>query len=469
MKVSIAPYSEASRNLRIDSDFFRDDYMKAVSLVSRKRHEQVESLAYVSDGNHLKIAEEFSESSGVRYLRGQDISTDMVLSNRNVVYIPDNFFRRLKRSHIFKNDILVTIVGANTGLVALVFSPPRRLVASCKLGIVRPRGGILSGYLHSFLSGRYGQSQVLRSVRGGGQTGLILPDLRKLAIIRCGEKFERKVHEISIRAHVLMSSSSQIYKVEEEHLLKLLGLAGWSPKKKLSFVRTFSMVLEGQRLDAEYFRPMYDEILANLKDYRHGCAPVSELFKTNKTYLKVRPDVLYQYVEIGSIDISSGQIQPSPILGKDLPANAKIKLKQGDLLLSKVRTYRGAVGIARNEDLIGSSAFTILQETGEVNRETAYVFFRSAPILNLSMKYNAGTSYPVIDDNDILRLPFPLIPRETQQRFRSRITEMYRTNMLSRRLLQISKRGVEIAIEKNEKEAEEWIDGEIDAQEGTES
>ena len=38
---------------------------------------------------------------------------------------------------------------------------------------------------------------------------------------------------------------------------------------------------------------------------------------------------------------------------------------------------------------------------------------------------------------------------------------MYKTKKLSKRLLEIAKRGVEMAIEKNEKEAEKWIHQEL--------
>lgn len=76
-------------------------------------------------------------------------------------------------------------------------------------------------------------------------------------------------------------------------------------------------------------------------------------------------------------------------------------------------------------------------------------------------KYNAGTSYPVIDDADILNLPFPPILEKTQQQIKQEITEMYTAKALSKRLLDIAKRSVEIAIEKNEKDAQNWIDAEL--------
>ena len=173
-----------------------------------------------------------------------------------------------------------------------------------------------------------------------------------------------------------------------------------------------------------------------------------------------RPDPMSSMsflVEISSVNTLSGEIEPLCLAGKDLPANAKIKLNNGDLIISKVRTYRGAAAIVQNDSLVGNGAFTVLQESEKINKETAYVYFKSAPMLKLSLKYNAGTAYPVIDNTDILNLPFPLIPDKAQQHIKQKITEMYNAKTLSRRLLDIAKRGVEIAIEKSENDAEKWI------------
>lgn len=74
---------------------------------------------------------------------------------------------------------------------------------------------------------------------------------------------------------------------------------------------------------------------------------------------------------------------------------------------------------------------------------------------------NAGTSYPVIDDNDILNLPFPIIPRDIQDEMQGKITGMYSAKVLSKHLLCIAKRGVEMATEQNEKDALRWIETEL--------
>ncbi|MCC7543570.1 hypothetical protein IT415_02580 [bacterium] len=52
----------------------------------------------------------------------------------------------------------------------------------------------------------------------------------------------------------------------------------------------------------------------------------------------------------------------------------------------------------------------------------------------------------------------PKIDSKTQDEIKQKIAKMYETKKLSKSLLEIAKRGVEMAIEKDEQEAEKWIE-----------
>jgi len=271
MQIRIANFSEAVANERIDAQFFCPEYADSCNIVAKGTYDNLSNIAYISDGNHLKIAEEFNTTDGVRYLRGQDLGTDMMLSDRNVVNIPEVLFKELKRSHIFKLDILVTIVGANTGLVGLVYDPPAKLVANCKLGIIRAdTSKIFPGYLYAFLISKFGQHQILRSVRGGGQTGLILPDMRKIHITRLKSDFEKIITEIVLSGHQKFIESKREITDAQTLLLSELGLLNWQSKHRRTFVKNYSETQEAGRIDAEYFQPKYEEIIKAIKNYPGG-------------------------------------------------------------------------------------------------------------------------------------------------------------------------------------------------------
>lgn len=464
MQVTVAHLSEAILNERIDSQFFKPEYVKSYEVVSKGTYSSLSDIAHITDGNHLKIAENFDDENGIRYLRGQDLGTDMILNDRNVVHIPESCFNTLKRSHIFKYDILITIVGANTGLVGLVFDPPKKLVANCKLGIARPnRKKVLPGFLYAFLIGRFGQHQILRSIRGGGQTGLILPDMRGLRISRFDRTFESKIDDIVIAGHKGIAASKELFLNTQNILLTELGLTNWQPKHQLTFVKNYSDTEQVGRIDAEYFQPKYEEIEQAIEEYPGGYSTIGAEFKQNKSTFKIDDKKLYQYVEIGSVNVSNGEITPNEVLGEELPANAKRALKKNDIIVSKVRTYRGAITIVEESGYVGSGAFTVLRENGRINKETLLAFLHSNPLLAWSLKPNTGTSYPVIIDNDILNLPIPLIPESKQTEIQQKVTESFNLRKQSKRLLEHAKRAVEIAIEQDEQAAMDWLENETKA------
>ncbi len=113
------------------------------------------SICKVTDGNHSKISEQFADS-GVRYLRGQDL-TDFFISDSSPIYIPEEIFNKLRRSHIFHEDVLVSIVGT-IGMVSIVAKHFDKLTGNCKIAILHPEK-IDPWFLAIFLFSKYGQDQ----------------------------------------------------------------------------------------------------------------------------------------------------------------------------------------------------------------------------------------------------------------------------------------------------------------------
>lgn len=204
------------------------------------------------------------------------------------------------------------------------------------------------------------------------------------------------------------------------------------------------------RLDSEYYQNKYDEIERVIKNYRGGYGKISDYFKQNK---KSESFTLseYKYIEIGDINTGTATANYNIVQTNDLPANAKILLNNGDLLISKVRPNRGAVAIINFDetDLIGSGAFCVLQEIGEIKKEVLMILLRTPLYKEWLLKFNVGTSYPVIKDEDILNLIIPKITKQTQTQIADLIKQSFALRKSASELLQTAKQKVETAIEKN--------------------
>lgn len=128
--------------------------------------------------------------------------------------------------------------------------------------------------------------------------------------------------------------------------------------------------------------------------------------------------------------------------------------------MSKVRPYRGAVAIVdfAEKDIIASGAFTVLQEKQGMKKEVLQVLLRTSFYKDWLLKWNVGSSYPVIKDDDILNLLIPKISENIQRQIAAKVQESFTLKAKSKRLLNLAKTAVETAIERGESAALRLLD-----------
>lgn len=452
--VSIVQRKHLEKTYRLDSEYYQPEYIESFEKLLKSKAVPLFRLANVGDGNHLTIAEQFQDFPGVRYLRGQDVSIEMIIEDRNEVYIPEDVYQKIERAQIYLGDVLVTIVGANTGLIGLAYDIPEKLSASCKLGIARVHA-IDPGYLYAFLISKFGQTQIQRNKRGGGQTGLILPDMRNLLIARF-PNLEVKIARIVFEGHEKITQAKNLYSQAEQLLLSELSLQGWKPQHTLTYVQHYSQAARARRIDAEHYQPKYEEIINHID--RFAPKRLSN-FGTLVTETMKFENKKYRYVEISDVNAATGEVGFTERQVKELPPNAKIRVVGGELIISKVRPTRGAIGFIPNEcndNGVCSSAFVILKIPSP-SREFLQVYLRSIVGKALLEKPCKGTSYPTIDDIDVKMLPIPTISQTMIEQISCLVHQSHATRKEAKALLEKAKRAVEIAIEENEAKATAFL------------
>lgn len=303
--------------------------------------------------------------------------------------------------------------------------------------------------------------QISRELKISAQPTISTERLQKLKLPLISISFQNYVGTLFEKANNWLALSELKYHQAQAILLSELDLTHWQPKHQLTFIKNYSDTKQANRIDAEYYQPKYDEIEKAIERYQGGYSTISQEFKHNKSTFERNNEARYSYVEIGSVNVSNGEIIPNEVLGSELPANAKRKLRKGDVLVSKVRTYRGAITIVEDNGYVGSGAFTVLSENGRINKETLLVFLYSKPLLAWSLKPNTGTSYPVIIDDDILNLQIPLIPCNKQLEIQQKVTESFNLRKQSKHLLESAKKAVEMAIEQDAQTAIKWLKNEV--------
>lgn len=122
-------------------------------------------------------------------------------------------------------------------------------------------------------------------------------------------------------------------------------------------------------------------------------------------------DYLLQYIDIGHVD-SSGSIQdPSTYTFKDLPSRARRRVRDGDIIVSCVRTYLQAIAHIKNPpaNLVVSTGFAVLRPSRAfLNPNFAIFALRDALFLTEIEKRSVGVSYPAINASDLVDISISL-------------------------------------------------------------
>jgi len=116
------------------------------------------------------------------------------------------------------------------------------------------------------------------------------------------------------------------------------GTESWKPLPN-TYEKSYLEVKNAKCIDAYHFHPKHEVIETLMQSHSNGYTHVRDEFNLSKEKPIIEPEKLYRYVEIGSVDIHTGNIIPQELLGKCLPSGVKRVLKKGDLIVSKVRTY----------------------------------------------------------------------------------------------------------------------------------
>ena len=463
LEISEILKSELERTVRIDSEFYAKDNLNSLEVLESKSARPLTDLLKVSDGNHMSISEHYTEN-GIPYYRGGDIYNFFIEQTSNPLTIPEKLYSytNMKRSHLNKGDVLISIVGAIIGNLSLV-KTQTKATCSCKLAILRPKE-IESEFVAIFLKSKYGQNQIQKFRRGTGQTGLILEDFDQLLIPQLEISFRKEIKALVDSSFNKIDTSIYKYGQAENLLLQNIGLKDFRPNQEAVNIKSFkNSFLQSGRLDAEYYQVKYENYENAINCKKHT------FIKDEYIHIKNtcgRDKDGYHYIEIGDVNVSDGSNNSNYVLTKDLPANAKTLAKKGDLLISNVRPYRGAVSIIENDfhnNLIVSGAFTVLrkQENSIFNNEVLKVLLRTEVYKDWLLKFNVGTSYPVIKDEDVLKLSIPIIELTIQTQIASLIQESFKLKAESEKLLTVAKIAVETAIEQSEEVAVTYIKGEI--------
>lgn len=117
-------------------------------------------------------------------------------------------------------------------------------------------------------------------------------------------------------------------------------------------------------------------------------------------------DFLFDYVDIGSVTLENGIEKVETFLFSDAPSRARRLAKQGDTVVSTVRTYLKAISYVdrKSSEYIYSTGFAVINPKDENSSKYLTHFIKSDAFTNQVDDVAKGISYPAINSSELSNL-----------------------------------------------------------------
>ena len=386
-------------------------------------------------------------SSGVPFVRIANLG-GMKVDFSELAYIDEETHVQYLASELHRGDILLS---KTAYAAASIVTMDKCNSSQDTIAISLKSGSVLDPYYTVvYLNTVYGLFLMGHLFTGNIQSHFNLPDCKeKLLIPVFSGGFQSKIREWFEKALEAEETAKKLYRDAEQQFLSELGFADWSPDTKAISVKKFSDFITAGRFDAEYFQPKYDRIFQKIQGYQGGTIAASDALVTglvNESF-----ETPERYVELADIG-ANGEITGciSAVFGS-LPSRARQRIKTGQVIVSSVEGSLDKCALVTSEydNALCSTGFHRFHAKA-INPETLLLLFKSWPIRQLMKRGCSGTILSAISPGELDHVPLPLVAPKTQQELAAKVQSTFALRAESKRLLDLAKRAVEVAIEKGE-------------------
>lgn len=126
-------------------------------------------------------------------------------------------------------------------------------------------------------------------------------------------------------------------------------------------------------------------------------------------------DFEFRYVDISSVDPVDGVTSTEEMVFESAPSRARRLVRDGDTIVSTVRTYLRAIAPIRNPgtNLIVSTGFAVVRPRNVRSRFLSYAL-REASFVETVVARSVGVSYPAVNASDVATISTPLPSADEQ-------------------------------------------------------
>jgi type I restriction enzyme M protein len=447
-----------NKDFRIDSEFHRKP---PIQNQNYRYVDVAETLIFVQYGISIEMNEEGEGTKIYRMNEIHNMLCDTEISKcADISSVDIEAFKLKDRDILFNRTNSFEFVG-RTGIFRS-FSDEDLVFASYLIRARTNETKILPEYLVAFLNSSLGIWDIKRRARISiNQSNVNAQELAAVKIPLLSLKFQLRLKKLFEQAHYDRLKAIEVYQQAENLLFSELGLQDWQPTEETVAVKSFAeSFLSSGRLDAEYYQPKQQKVMAIMRQSGLCIGDVAPLVKR-----KFQPEKQgkFNYIEIGNLS-GEGFANSEAVAMEEAPSRAQWIVKPNDVITSTVRPIRRLSALIEPEqnNYICSSGFAVLKPT-KIEPEVLLVYLRSPIVCEILDLHTTASMYPAISTEDLLSIPITLPKESTRQKIAQKVRESRKAREQSNQLLEIAKIGVERAIEIDEATATTWINQQLEA------
>lgn len=406
-------------------------------------------------GSTLK-GDAYLSSGDIAFIRVQNIKGGFDINDNDLVYISNKDNEKIKSSSLQEGDLILSKVGNSIGYFAKVSSDLGKCnISENNIGIkLSSYSDIEKSFILTYLNAKYANKLVLRRKSGNAQPKINVDDLCRIPIL-IFPKLSENIHNLIQLHEAYLNQSILSYKQAEDILNKELGITNIENTKNYS-VKSFSESFgESNRLDAEYYQDKYTQLFDIIKNGKQ----LKELVTITKSIEPGSDE--YKDEGIPFLRVSNltkfGLTDSNVFLDRKKYENL-LKPRKDTILFSK----DGSIGIAYKAesdlDCITSGALLHLSVKKTTILPDYLALVLNSKIVQLQAERDSGGS--IINHWRLPEIEMVLIPMldyDIQNQISQKVQESFKLRKDSKNLINVAIRAVELAIEKNEEYAAQWL------------
>ena len=316
--------------------------------------------------------------------------------------------KEIERFRLEPGDVLITKDSESwneIGIPALVEYTADDLICGYHLALLRPQKASLDGgYLHYALQSPAVAYQFHVAANGVIRYGLSLNAIKSVRLPIPPLAEQRAI------AHYLGYVERRIRRYIDAKQ-KLVGLL-----EELKQATIYEAVTRGLDPDVP-LKPSGVEWLGHIPAH-WAVRRLKDWVTINRSVLPetTDPDFVFQYIDIGSVSTGVLTKKPQKMRFAASPSRARRIVREGDTIISTVRTYLKAVWFAQetHDNLICSTGFAVLTPDERAVPKFVSYLVQSHPFIEQVTANSVGMAYPAIAESRLgsLHLSLPPLPEQ---------------------------------------------------------